>query len=88
MNSVVERRVQTRRRELLDRALIWNQRHLLHALREFEDFYNFRRPRQDIADTRPLHLLPMPISGPEQMGGVASFRKSCRMERYWSIITG
>jgi hypothetical protein len=26
--------VQTCRRELLDRALIWNQRHLLHALRE------------------------------------------------------
>jgi hypothetical protein len=31
--------VQTRRRELLDRTLIWNQRHLLHALREFEQFY-------------------------------------------------
>ncbi|MEU8798595.1 hypothetical protein [Spirillospora sp. NPDC048819] len=31
MNAVMERRVQTCRRELLDRMLIWNQRHLLHA---------------------------------------------------------
>ncbi|HWG63805.1 MAG TPA: ATP-binding protein [Streptosporangiaceae bacterium] len=36
MNSVMERWVQTCRRELLDRTLIWNQSHLLHALREFE----------------------------------------------------
>jgi putative transposase len=36
MNSIMERWVLTCRRELLDRTLIWNQRHLLHALREFE----------------------------------------------------
>ena len=36
MNSIMERWVQTCRRELLDRTLIWDQRHLLHALREFE----------------------------------------------------
>jgi putative transposase len=40
MNSIMERWVRTCRRELLDRALIWNQRHLLHALHEFECFYN------------------------------------------------
>jgi putative transposase len=39
MNSIMERWVQTYRRELLDRTLIWNQRHLLHALHEFECFY-------------------------------------------------
>jgi transposase len=33
MNSIMERWVQTCRRELLDRTLIWNQSHLLHALR-------------------------------------------------------
>ncbi|AGP59141.1 hypothetical protein M271_38760, partial [Streptomyces rapamycinicus NRRL 5491] len=32
MNSIMERWVQTCRHELLDRTLIWNQRHLLHAL--------------------------------------------------------
>ncbi|MGW1802028.1 integrase core domain-containing protein [Streptomyces sp. NPDC001984] len=67
MNSIMERWVQTCRRELLDRTLIWNQRHLLHALREFEDFYNSHRPHQGIANTRPLHPLPTPVSHPEQI---------------------
>ena len=40
MNSIMERWVRTCRHELLDRTLIWNQRHLLHALHEFECFYN------------------------------------------------
>jgi transposase InsO family protein len=44
MNAIMERWVRTCRRELLDRTLIWNQRHLLHALREFESFYNGHRP--------------------------------------------
>jgi len=36
MNSIMERWVQTCRHELLDRTLIWNQAHLLHALAELE----------------------------------------------------
>jgi putative transposase len=39
MNAIMERWVQSCRRELLDRTLIWDQRHLLRALREFEVFY-------------------------------------------------
>ncbi|MEV6132654.1 hypothetical protein AB0M05_38695 [Streptomyces violaceusniger] len=42
----------------MDRTLIWNQRHLLHALHEFEQFYNGHRPHQGIANARPLHPLP------------------------------
>jgi transposase InsO family protein len=61
MNAVMERWVLTCRRELLDRTLIWNQRHLLHALREFEQFYNCHRPHQGIANARPLRALPSPI---------------------------
>jgi transposase InsO family protein len=44
MNAIMERWVRACRRELLDRTLVWNQRHLLHALREFEIFYNTHRP--------------------------------------------
>ncbi len=66
MNAIMERWVQTCRRELLDRTLIWNQRHLLHALREFEDHYNSHRPHQGIANARPLHPLPVPIADPQQ----------------------
>ncbi|MFE9976674.1 integrase core domain-containing protein [Streptomyces hirsutus] len=67
MNAVMERRVQTCRRELLDRTLIWDQRHLLHALREFERFYNVHRPHQGIANARPLNPLPPPIADPDQI---------------------
>jgi putative transposase len=49
-NSIMERWVLTCRRELLDRTLIWNQAHLLHTLREFEQFYNSHRPHQGIAN--------------------------------------
>ncbi|MFB7200339.1 integrase [Streptomyces sp. NPDC056240] len=47
MNSLMERWIQTCRRELLDRTLIWNQHHLLDALREFESFYNWCRGSVD-----------------------------------------
>lgn len=67
MNSVMERWIQTCRYELLDRTLIWNQAHLLHALREFEQFYNKRRPHQGLANARPLHPLPSALTGPGQI---------------------
>ena len=65
MNSIMERWVQTCRRELLDRTLIWNQPHLLHSLREFEHFYG-HRPHQGIANARPLHPLPTVLTAPDQ----------------------
>jgi transposase InsO family protein len=67
MNAIMERWVRTCRRELLDRTLIWNQRHLLHALREYEIFYNEHRPHQGIANARPLKSLPEPITERDQL---------------------
>jgi transposase InsO family protein len=67
MNSIMERWVQTCRHELLDRTLIWNHAHLLHTLREFEQFCDSHRPHQGIANARPLHALPTPITDPEQI---------------------
>jgi putative transposase len=40
MNSIMGRWTGSCRRELLDRTLIWSQRHLMAVLREYEDFYN------------------------------------------------
>ncbi len=65
MNSIMERWVQTCRRELLDRTLIWNQPHLLHVLEELEQF-NGHRPHQGIANARPLQPLPVPLAAPDQ----------------------
>jgi len=67
MNSIMERWIQSCRHELLDRTLIWNQRHLLHALREYEQFYNTHRPHQGIANARPLHPMPPPITDQAQI---------------------
>jgi transposase InsO family protein len=67
MNSLMERWIQTCRRELLDRTLIWNQSHLLHALREFESFYNWHRPHRTLKQAAPLRPLPEPINVPAQI---------------------
>jgi transposase InsO family protein len=66
-NAIMERWVRTCRRELLNRTLIWNQHHLLHALREYEQFYNRHRPHQGIANVRPPKPLPEPITDPDQL---------------------
>jgi hypothetical protein len=36
MNSIMERWIGSCRRELLDRTLVWNQRHLMTVLREYD----------------------------------------------------
>jgi len=53
MNAVMERWIQSCRRELLDRTLVWNQAHLLHALRQYERHYNTHRPHRGISNARP-----------------------------------
>jgi putative transposase len=58
MNAVMERWVGSCRRELLDRTLIWNQRHLMTVLREYEDFYNTHRPHRTLNQAAPLRPLP------------------------------
>ena len=75
MNAIMERWVRTCRRELLDRTLIWNQRHLLYVLREFEVFYNEHRPHQGIANARPLAPLPEPITDPDRLAHLNIHRR-------------
>jgi len=67
MNAVMERWVQACRREFPDRTLTWNEHHLRHALRQFEAFYNTGRPHQGIANARPQHPPPPPITDPDQI---------------------
>ena len=58
MNPVMERWIGICRRELPDRTLIWNQRHLMMVLREYEDFYNSHRPHRALDQAAPLRSLP------------------------------
>jgi putative transposase len=66
MNSIMERWIQTCRRELLDRTLIWNQCHLLHALHEFESFYNGHRPHRTLTHAAPHRCARCPNRSPSQ----------------------
>ncbi|GAA3553336.1 integrase core domain-containing protein [Nonomuraea rosea] len=67
MNSIMERWVQSCRRELLDRCLVWNEHHLRHALREYERFYNHHRAHQALDQAAPLRSVPDPITDPERI---------------------
>jgi putative transposase len=58
MNSVMERWIGSCRRELLDRTLIWDKRHLMIVLREYEDFYNTHRPHRTLKQAAPLRPPP------------------------------
>jgi hypothetical protein len=58
MNSIMERWIGSCRREPLDRTLVWNQRHLMVVLREYEDFYNTHRPHRTLKQAAPLRPLP------------------------------
>jgi len=66
MNSIMERWIGSCRRELLDRTLVWNQRHLVTVLREYEDFYNTHRPHRTLQQAAPLRPLPEGVADLDQ----------------------
>jgi putative transposase len=61
-NRATRNTPETCRRELLDRTLVWNQRHLMIVLREYEDFYNTHRPHRALKQAAPLRQLPEGIT--------------------------
>ncbi|MDQ1305652.1 MAG: putative transposase [Actinomycetota bacterium] len=58
VNSFAERWVGTARRECTDRLLIYNRRHLTHALTEYVRHYNVHRPHRSLGQAAPLRGLP------------------------------
>ncbi len=87
MNAIMERWVQTCRRELLDRTLIWNQRHLLHALREFEELSGSgnallrSRPLRTVRARRPSTRLKQPTRALRSFG--VYWSGSCAASPWW-----
>ena len=74
-NSHSERWVRTARDECLDHILIFNEKHLSSVLREFEAYYNERRPHQGIEQRAPIMPgSPSPNAGPircrDVLGGI------------------
>jgi transposase InsO family protein len=62
-NAIMERWIGSCRRELLDRMLILNARHLRHVLAEYEAHFNTHRPHRSLAQAAPLRPLTAPASG-------------------------
>jgi transposase InsO family protein len=60
MNAICERVIGTLRRELLDRVLILNERHLALVLREYVEHYNGHRPHQS-RQQRPPDIETQPV---------------------------
>jgi putative transposase len=58
MNAIMERWIGSVRRELLDRTLIINARHLRKVLSEYEDHFNEHRPHRALNQASPLRALP------------------------------
>jgi putative transposase len=48
-------------RELLDRILIVNERHLRKVLTEYEAHFNGHRPHRALRQASPLRALPDPV---------------------------
>ena len=61
MNAIMERWAGSVRRELLDRILIMNARHLRKVLAEYESHFNGYRPHRALNHASPLRALPDPI---------------------------
>jgi putative transposase len=61
MNAIAERWIGGCRRELLDRALVWNQHHLRRILRQHETHHNQHRPHRSLHGAAPLKPLPDPV---------------------------
>jgi putative transposase len=66
MNLIMGRWIGSCRRELLDRTLIWNQRHLITVLREYENFYNTHRPHRTLSQAASLRPLPDGVTSLDQ----------------------
>jgi putative transposase len=64
-NAIAERWIGTVRRELLDRMLIVNHRHLEHVLAEYLAHFNHHRPHRALHQAAPLRPLPPPTSQPD-----------------------
>jgi hypothetical protein len=60
-NAYVERWIGGMRREVLDRMLIVNARHLRSVLAVYEGHFNEHRPHRSLGQAAPLRALPAPV---------------------------
>jgi putative transposase len=59
-NAIMKRWIGSLRREVLDRMLIVNARHLMRVLAEYETHFTSHRPHRTLGHAAPLRALPQP----------------------------
>jgi putative transposase len=69
-NAICERMIGTLRRELFDRLLIVNERHLRRVLTEYLQHYNIARPHRALGQLAPAQA----DTGPPQPINLAEHR--------------
>jgi transposase InsO family protein len=75
-NAIMERWVGSCRREILDRLLVLDARHLRHVLAEYETHFNGHRPHRSLGYAAPLRTLgdaetgDIKITRRDRLGGV------------------
>jgi putative transposase len=74
MNAICERVIGTLRRELLDRMLILNERHLTLVLHEYLIHYNGHRPHQS-RQQRPPDITTQPARDVTELNDLRSIRR-------------
>jgi transposase InsO family protein len=67
-NAIMERWIGGCRRELLDHTLLWNPRHLLRVLREYEAHHYTHRPHRALGQAAPLKPLPAAVADLDSFG--------------------
>ncbi len=80
-NAHAERWVRTLRHELLDRTIIWNQRHLERLVVDYIEHYNSHRPHRSLDQRAPLGLEP-PLTDPSHLRVVKSTRCAGLINEY------
>jgi transposase len=74
MNAICERVIGTLRRELLDRILIFDERHLARVLQEYLIHYNGHRPHQSRCQ-RPPDIATQPSRDVTELDDLRSIRR-------------
>jgi transposase InsO family protein len=74
MNAICERVIGTLRRELLDRILIFDERHLARVLQEYLIHYNGHRPHQSRCQ-RPPDIATQPSHDVTELDDLRSIRR-------------
>ncbi|MBB3724365.1 integrase core domain-containing protein [Nonomuraea dietziae] len=74
MNAICERVIGTLRRELLNRILIFNERHLARVLHEYLTHYNGHRPHQ-FRHQRPPGIAAQPARDMTNLNDLRSIRR-------------